>query len=169
MGLITEFGERQSPITHELMFRPYKVSQVGQMTLPAELRRSFGVTDGGFIEVCYFDQGLLIVPLGKSKDLIEQTFPYVQPDTRLSPQEKVVELGAWFQGDRSKRFSWTSVIDEVEPTDDSSIKRTEAMSDAFKPYKISSVGQFTIVADARRDWGLRTHPKSPKTFSTIMQ
>lgn len=141
-------------VAPEFTFKPYKVSSVGQMSLPADLRRNLGVMDGGFIEACYFGEGLLVLPLGKSEDLIEQTFPYVEPNTRPTRQQKITELANWFQGDRSKSVRWTPVSDEIPPSGDLSIKRTQAMSETFRPYKVSRVGQFTLAADTRRDWNI---------------
>ncbi len=135
------------PSTPECTFRPYKVSEVGQMTLPAELRRNLGLTDGGYIEVCYFGEAVLIVPLGASESLITATFPFVDPDKMRNRQGRTVEFCAWLQSDSEDTDPWASAAAAVTPATHPSIKRTEAMADTFHPYKVSSAGQFTLPAE----------------------
>src|SRR3546814_4847504 len=43
----------------------YRVSDRGQMALPAEARRRWGLTDGGAVEVADLGDALVIVPAGR--------------------------------------------------------------------------------------------------------
>lgn len=43
----------------------YRVSERGQMALPAEARRRWNLTDGGAVEVADLGDVLLIVPAGR--------------------------------------------------------------------------------------------------------
>lgn len=43
----------------------YRVSERGQMALPAEARRRWGIADGGTVEVCDLGSALVIVPAGR--------------------------------------------------------------------------------------------------------
>lgn len=42
----------------------YRVSERGQMALPAEARRRWGIADGGAVEVADLGSALIIVPAG---------------------------------------------------------------------------------------------------------
>jgi AbrB family looped-hinge helix DNA binding protein len=43
----------------------YRVSERGQMALPAETRRRWNLTDGGAVEVADLGDALVIVPAGR--------------------------------------------------------------------------------------------------------
>jgi AbrB family looped-hinge helix DNA binding protein len=43
----------------------YRVSDRGQMALPAETRRRWGLTDGGAVEIADLGNALVIVPAGR--------------------------------------------------------------------------------------------------------
>jgi AbrB family looped-hinge helix DNA binding protein len=43
----------------------YRVSDRGQMALPAEARRRWNLTDGGVVEVADLGDALIIVPAGR--------------------------------------------------------------------------------------------------------
>lgn len=43
----------------------FRVSQRGQMALPAEARRRWGLSDGGTVEVADLGHALVIVPAGR--------------------------------------------------------------------------------------------------------
>lgn len=43
----------------------YRVSDRGQMALPAETRRRWGLTDGGAVEIADLGDALVIVPAGR--------------------------------------------------------------------------------------------------------
>ena len=43
----------------------YRVSDRGQMSLPAEARRRWNLTDGGAVEVADLGDALIIVPAGR--------------------------------------------------------------------------------------------------------
>ena len=42
----------------------YKVSERGQMALPAEARRRWGIAEGGTVEVADLGSALIIIPAG---------------------------------------------------------------------------------------------------------
>lgn len=157
-----QFFDNQTPIDNSAEERSipkiklYKVSTVGQITLPAVVRRRWGLIDRGFIESSYFGEGILFLPVGSSTRLLESMFPYMVPGTRPTKAEQIAELRAFFNGDRSKTAHFSSVTDNVPPVRDSGQGRINAMLDTFKPYKISTVGQMTLSAEARRDWDLMT-------------
>jgi AbrB family looped-hinge helix DNA binding protein len=44
----------------------FRVSSRGQMALPAEARRRWNISEGGFVEVADLGDALLIVPAGRS-------------------------------------------------------------------------------------------------------
>lgn len=50
-------------------FRRYKVSPVGQITLPAAVRQRWGVVRSGAVEIGDFGEAVLVLPLGGSKAL----------------------------------------------------------------------------------------------------
>lgn len=43
----------------------YRVSERGQMALPAEARRRWGLVDGGSVEIADLGSALVIVPAGR--------------------------------------------------------------------------------------------------------
>ena len=145
-----------SEVTQEVVphFRPYKISAVGQMTLPANLRRQWDVIDGGHVEVASFDEGVLVLPIGSSVRLLTRAFPYIVPNTRPSKSEQVAQLQAWVDGDRTNGARFTSVTDDVAPAGDTSIKRIQGITKALKPYMVSAVGQFSMPAETRRAWNV---------------
>lgn len=62
----------------------YKVSDRGQMALPAETRRRWNMSDGGSVEVADLGDALLIVPAGRGglrallRDAIEEAGGYAK-------------------------------------------------------------------------------------------
>lgn len=62
----------------------YKVSDRGQMALPAETRRRWNLSEGGSVEVADLGDALLIVPAGRGglrallRDAIEEAGGYAK-------------------------------------------------------------------------------------------
>jgi bifunctional DNA-binding transcriptional regulator/antitoxin component of YhaV-PrlF toxin-antitoxin module len=52
-------------------FRRYKVSSVGQITLPASARQRWGIDKGGDVEVADLGAAVVILPNGGSDELLE--------------------------------------------------------------------------------------------------
>ncbi len=55
---------------HRRGFRRYRVSRVGQMTLPAEARRRWMIELGGDVEVADLGAAVVVFPLGGSESLL---------------------------------------------------------------------------------------------------
>lgn len=58
-ALFTLYGVRMAVVT-------YRVSDRGQMALPAEARRRWNLAEGGAVEVADLGDALIIVPAGRS-------------------------------------------------------------------------------------------------------
>jgi len=56
-------------------FRPYKVSAVGQMTVPASARQRWGLRKGGTVEVADLGFAVVILPRGGTDVVRENLFP----------------------------------------------------------------------------------------------
>jgi bifunctional DNA-binding transcriptional regulator/antitoxin component of YhaV-PrlF toxin-antitoxin module len=52
-------------------FRRYKISSVGQMTLPASARRQWGIEGAGVVEVAHLGNAVVILPSGGSDVLLD--------------------------------------------------------------------------------------------------
>jgi AbrB family looped-hinge helix DNA binding protein len=67
----------------------YKVSDRGQMALPAETRRRWNLSEGGSVEVADLGDALLIVPAGRGglrallRDAIEEAGGYAKLATQV--------------------------------------------------------------------------------------
>ena len=71
----------------------FRVSDRGQMALPAEARRRWNLGDGGSVEVADLGDALLIVPAGRGglrallSEAIEQAGGYAKLAARVSADE----------------------------------------------------------------------------------
>jgi AbrB family looped-hinge helix DNA binding protein len=71
----------------------FRVSERGQMALPAEARRRWNLTDGGSVEVADLGDALLIVPAGRGGlramlvDAINQAGGYTELVDRVASDE----------------------------------------------------------------------------------
>ena|GEM_PF-618656 len=52
-------------VTYSMAISDYRVSERGQMALPAEARRRWDIADGGTVEVADLGDALVIVPAGR--------------------------------------------------------------------------------------------------------
>jgi len=63
-------------VTDQPRFRTYRVSEVGQMTLPASARERWGLKEGGSVNVFDVDGALFVLPLeiepDTARELIHQ-------------------------------------------------------------------------------------------------
>lgn len=59
----------EGPYGRQRGFRRYKVSSVGQMTVPASARRRWGLDGAGVVEVADLGFGVLILP-GEGSDVL---------------------------------------------------------------------------------------------------
>ena len=53
----------------------FKVSTSGQMSLPAAVRHRWGLDEGGQVEVLDLGFGVLTVPVGYSRRLLDEVLP----------------------------------------------------------------------------------------------
>lgn len=60
--LVRGAGDQLRPLTDSQGFRQYRVSAVGQTTLPASARQRWGLKNGGRVAVADLGYALLIVP-----------------------------------------------------------------------------------------------------------
>jgi AbrB family looped-hinge helix DNA binding protein len=71
----------------------YRVSDRGQMALPAEARRRWNLTDGGSVEVVDLGDALMIVPAGRGglrsllRDAIKDAGGYGSLATRVAADD----------------------------------------------------------------------------------
>lgn len=71
----------------------YRVSERGQMALPAEARRRWNLTDGGSVEVADLGDALIIVPAGRGglrgliRETIEDAGGYASLAARVADEE----------------------------------------------------------------------------------
>lgn len=71
----------------------FRVSDRGQMALPAEARRRWSLTDGGSVEVADLGEALLIVPAGRGglrallSDAIEEAGGYAKLAVTAAAEE----------------------------------------------------------------------------------
>ena len=108
--------------------KEYRVSSVGQMTLPSEVRHDWGLMHRGAVETIDLGKSVLMIPQGTSYALIEQ----------LYPESNLHQIGQEIKSGYERGISLEQ-SEEIE---------------VFNAYKVSSVGQITLVADARHRWGL---------------
>lgn len=71
----------------------FRVSERGQMALPAEARRRWNLTDGGAVEIADLGDALLIVPAGRGglrallRDAIEEVGGYTGLVAEVAAEE----------------------------------------------------------------------------------
>jgi AbrB family looped-hinge helix DNA binding protein len=71
----------------------FRVSERGQMALPAEARRRWNLTDGGAVEIADLGDALLIVPAGRGglrallRDAIEEVGGYAGLVAEVAAEE----------------------------------------------------------------------------------
>ena len=53
----------------------FKVSTSGQMSLPADVRRRWGIDEGGPVDLIDLEWGVLVIPKGRADDLRRELFP----------------------------------------------------------------------------------------------
>jgi bifunctional DNA-binding transcriptional regulator/antitoxin component of YhaV-PrlF toxin-antitoxin module len=78
------------PAEHRRGFRRYRVSSVGQMTLPAEARRRWGVARGGEVEVADLGFAVVVLPPGGSDALLAHWLS----DAELAQEARMLLLDA---------------------------------------------------------------------------
>ncbi len=72
----------------------YRVSERGQMTLPAEARRRWNLTEGGAVEIADLGTALVVVPGGRGglrsliKEAIDETGGYPLLAGRVADEEE---------------------------------------------------------------------------------
>jgi len=62
VSLVTSHGRL---VKCDMAISDYRVSERGQMALPAEARRRWDIADGGTVEVADLGEALVIVPAGR--------------------------------------------------------------------------------------------------------
>jgi AbrB family looped-hinge helix DNA binding protein len=73
----------------EVLPMPFaKVSAKGQITLPAALRREFGIAPGSTVEVTVVEGGLLVRPLRSIRQLYGILHDYIPPGGPLGWEEE---------------------------------------------------------------------------------
>jgi bifunctional DNA-binding transcriptional regulator/antitoxin component of YhaV-PrlF toxin-antitoxin module len=65
---MSSIARRHAPITG---FRTYKVSAVGQMTLPVAAREAWGLRSGGRVQVAFLGEWVLVGPAASARRLLQ--------------------------------------------------------------------------------------------------
>ena len=93
-----------------------KILRSSQITLPAELRRHFGLSEGDYLEAQAVEEGILLKPVsvvdrqkaGRALLSLLDRVHAKQPHSKLSPQEQeegiAQEVKAFRTNKRSKRY-----------------------------------------------------------------
>ena len=70
--------DEQRPVTDTKGFRLYKVSAVGQMTLPASARQRWGLKAGGRVSVADLGYAIVVVPERGTHQLLHEVGFFVR-------------------------------------------------------------------------------------------
>ncbi len=75
LHLVREKGQPLRPLTDAKGLRQYKVSAVGQMTLPASARQRWALKNGGRVAVADLGYAILVLPEHGWQEVVDKWIP----------------------------------------------------------------------------------------------
>jgi hypothetical protein len=147
-----------------------KVSSSGQVVLPAAVRRTWGVPDGGFIEVAHCGDVVILLPGGGSAALVHEWLTLAGFDARANvfrALEWSPEQRDWLRaGDRPLNGSRRALVDGTALAQLLRGKPLDVFDAAIGSYLVTTA---EYIALARKISGNTAHSDMPKVAAMIVE